>query len=66
MYDNKIYPTAMHLHEAMKFMDHKPELVEPIRACESVEEVYPLAARFAAWVRPDWGRVFVDKVKNYP
>jgi predicted NAD-dependent protein-ADP-ribosyltransferase YbiA (DUF1768 family) len=65
MYGNQIYPTAMHLHEAMKFMDHKPELAETIRQCQSVEDVYPLAAKLQVWVRPDWGMVFVDMVSHF-
>ncbi|KXN81846.1 Swarming motility protein YbiA [Leucoagaricus sp. SymC.cos] len=64
MYQNKIYPSAMHLHEAMKFMEHKPELAESIRMCQDVEEVYPLTAKLQAWVRPDWGAVFVDKMEE--
>jgi hypothetical protein len=52
----------MHLHEAMKFIEHKPDLAESIRLCESVEDVYPLTARLQAWVRTDWGAVFLDKV----
>lgn len=64
MYKNKIYPSAMHLHEAMKFLETKPELAETIRTTENVEDVYPLTARLQAWVRPDWGTVFLEKVSD--
>jgi len=62
MYGNKIYPSAMHLHEAMKFLETKPELAETIRTKENMEDVYPFTARLQAWVRPDWGSVFLEKV----
>lgn len=64
MYKNKIYPSAMHLHEAMKFLETKPELAETIRTTENVEDVYPLTASLQAWVRPDWGTVFLEKVSD--
>lgn len=64
MYKNKIYPSAMHLHEAMKFLETKPELAETIRTTENVEDVYPFTARLQVWVRPDWGSVFLEKVRD--
>ncbi|KAF9445330.1 hypothetical protein P691DRAFT_675836 [Macrolepiota fuliginosa MF-IS2] len=62
-YGGKVYPTAMHLHEAMKFMEHKPEFAERIRRSPR-EGVYPLAAEWKAWVRSDWGMVFLDKMEE--
>ncbi|KAJ3562825.1 hypothetical protein NP233_g9335 [Leucocoprinus birnbaumii] len=64
MYANRTYPSAMHLHEAMKFMETKPELAEKIRNTPNVEDVYPLTARLQVWVRPDWSAVFLDKMEE--
>lgn len=57
------YPTALHLHEALKFMDHRPDLAEKIRTCERPEDVYPLSATFHQFQRPDWGMVFLELVR---
>jgi hypothetical protein len=65
LYGNKTYPTAMHLYEAMKFIEHKPDLGETIRQCEKIEDVYPAAMSFQVWVRPDWGTVFLDKARFF-
>jgi len=64
MYKNKIYPSAMHLHEAMKFLETNPEIAETIRTTENVEDVYPFTARMQVWVRPDWASVFLEKVSD--
>ncbi|KAG1801949.1 uncharacterized protein BJ212DRAFT_1398266 [Suillus subaureus] len=58
LYKNKMYPTAMHLLEAMKFTEH-PNLQERIRTCTDVGDMYPLSASFQDHVRPDWGQVFL-------
>ena len=58
LYKNKMYPTALHLLEAMKFM-HQPALQERIRTCKDVHDMYPLSASFQEHVRPDWGQVFL-------
>lgn len=61
MYKNRMYPTALHLLEAMKFT-HKPELQEQIRTCKNVHDMYPLSASFQGHVRPDWGQVYLQIV----
>lgn len=63
LYDGKIYPTALHLHEALKFLDHRPDIAELIRNCP-VAEVYPLAAKFQGHVRPDWNSRFIEFVRT--
>ena len=62
LFEGKIYPTALHLHEARKFMDRRPDIAEMIRNCP-VGEVYPLAAKFQAFVRPDWNSKFIEFVR---
>jgi len=34
-----LYPTGLHLFEARKFLDHRPDLARRIRECSRVEEV---------------------------
>lgn len=66
LHQQKIYPSATHLFEAMKYLEGgpgqqpRPDLAERIRACPNVADVYPLSAEFQSkgWVRSDWGLVF--------
>jgi hypothetical protein len=62
VWNNNTYPTALHLHEALKFMESRPDVSEKIRACERPEDVYPLSAAFQQFQRPDWGTVFLGFV----
>ena len=62
LYESKIYPTALHLHEALKFIDRRPDIAEMIRNLP-VAEVYPQAAKFQAYVRPDWNSKFIEFVR---
>ncbi|KAF7968008.1 hypothetical protein HWV62_32169 [Athelia sp. TMB] len=57
LYQNHTYPSALHLLEALKFIGHRPELAERIRAVRDVQDVYPLSASMQEFVRADWGQV---------
>ncbi|KAF8267407.1 hypothetical protein EI94DRAFT_1730458 [Lactarius quietus] len=57
MYEDELYPTALHLFEALKFLPHRPDLAEQIRLCEHVEEVTEISASYADNTRRDWGNV---------
>ena len=59
------YPTALHLHEALRFLDHHPDIAEQIRRCGSVHEVYPLTAKYVNQQRPDWGEQFLPLVRLF-
>ncbi|KAH0840205.1 hypothetical protein J3R83DRAFT_1206 [Lanmaoa asiatica] len=63
MYKNKMYPTALHLLEAMKFT-HQPALQERIRTCKDVNDMYPLSASLQEHVRSDWGQVFLQTMEE--
>jgi predicted NAD-dependent protein-ADP-ribosyltransferase YbiA (DUF1768 family) len=56
-YQDELYPTALHLFEARKFLDHRPDLAERIRRCERVEEVTGVSTEVAGFIRRDWGNV---------
>ena len=62
MWEGLLYPTALHLHEALKFLGHRPDIAEQIRNCGSVHEVYPLTAKYVGLQRPDWGEQFLPLV----
>lgn len=57
MYEDELYPTALHLFEALKFLPHRPDLADQIRLCDHVEEVTAISASFAENTRRDWGNV---------
>ncbi|KAH8096614.1 hypothetical protein BXZ70DRAFT_326627 [Cristinia sonorae] len=67
-YKNKLYPTAYHLYEAMKYLDHRPDIAERIRTSgsgrEGVERAGEVSRDYTAHVRPDWERVMVDKMEE--
>jgi hypothetical protein len=64
VYEEDLYPTALHLFEARKFLDHRPDLADRIRQCERVEEVTAISAELAEFTRRDWGNVALSTVSN--
>ena len=64
VYEEELYPTALHLFEARKFLDHRPDLAERIRQCERVEDVTAISAELADFTRRDWGNVALSTVGN--
>jgi hypothetical protein len=65
MYEDELYPTALHLFEALKFLPHRPDLADQIRLCEHVEEVTAISASFAENTRRDWGNVALSTVRLF-
>ena len=66
VYEEELYPTALHLFEARKFLDHRPDLAERIRQCQRVEEVTAISAELADFTRRDWGNVALSTVRDQP
>jgi hypothetical protein len=64
LYEEDLYPTALHLFEARKFLHHRPDLAEQIRRCERVEEVIAISAQLVEFTRHDWGNVAHRTVSN--
>ncbi|KAJ7480096.1 hypothetical protein B0H11DRAFT_1267163 [Mycena galericulata] len=64
VYNDIEYPSAMHLHEAMKYLPDHPELAERIRHCSDVYSLLPLSEQLASEapnaVRSDWASVHLD------
>ncbi|KAI0250426.1 hypothetical protein BJV78DRAFT_1127987 [Lactifluus subvellereus] len=56
-YQDELYPTALHLFEARKLIDQRPDLADRIRECESVEDVTSISAEMSNFARQDWGNV---------
>ncbi len=63
MYGNVLYPTALHLFEARKFLDHRPDLAEQIRLCKHVEMVIRVSGQLANQTRPDWANIGLSMVR---
>ena len=64
VYEEALYPTALHLFEARKFLDHRPDLAEQVRRCEHVEDVTSISAQLAEFTRRDWGNVALATVST--
>jgi len=64
LYDEELYPTALHLYEAHKFLDHRPDLADRIRECGRVEDVTSISADMAEFTRRDWGNVALITVSK--
>ena len=65
IFEEDLYPTALHLFEARKFLYHRPDLADRIRQCEHVEEVTSLSEELGEFVRRDWGNVALNTVSNH-
>ena len=63
-YDDDLYPTALHLFEALRFLYHRADIAERIRLCERVEEVAAISAEMAEFTRRDWGNIAFIKVST--
>jgi hypothetical protein len=61
LYQNKLYPSAYHLVEALKFLQSHPDLAEQIRLCTSVDDVHKLSSTLEEHVQSDWDQVFMAK-----
>ena len=57
MYQNRLYPTALHLLEAFKFLKNRPDLSERIRAAKDAQDALTLSISFQDHVREDWRRI---------
>ncbi|VDC01880.1 unnamed protein product [Peniophora sp. CBMAI 1063] len=50
----RIYPTAEHLFQAVKFIHQYPDIAEEIRMCSRASEALAKARRYQDYRRPDW------------
>ena len=65
VYRDVAYPTALHLFEARKFLDHRPDLAERIRQCQRVEWVTAISGQLADYTRRDWGSVGLSTASTF-
>ena len=63
-YQDELYPTALHLFEARKYVDHRPDLAERIRLCERIEEVTAVSMELTGFMRRDWNNVALSIVRT--
>ncbi|KAJ7074911.1 hypothetical protein B0H15DRAFT_868529 [Mycena belliarum] len=68
VYRDVEYPSAMHLHEAMKYLPNNPALAERIRACPDITGVHPLSTELSRMypdaVRSDWGTAYLPLMEE--
>jgi hypothetical protein len=65
LYEDKQYPTALHLFEACKFLPDWPDLADRVRQCQHIDQVTSTSAGLANFIRPDWGNVMLSTVSKY-
>lgn len=64
-YQDKIYPTAEHLFQAMKFMKDNKKVAEAIRNLPTAREAFDRGHANKLFVRKDWESVKVKKVCSF-
>src|SRR6266581_5248349 len=65
LYRDKRYPVVLHLFEARKFLDHRPDLADRIRECKCIEVVTSISAELTEFTRPrDWSNVALNIVSK--
>ena len=64
VYEEELYPTAMHFFEARKFLDSRPDIADRIRECERIEDVSAISTELVKFRRWDWGNVGLSMVSN--
>ena len=64
IYEDKVYPTATHLHEALKFLPNFPEMAERIRLTPKATDVYDVSGGMSVSQRADWADVFLMKMEE--
>ncbi|KAF7289512.1 S5A-REDUCTASE domain-containing protein [Mycena chlorophos] len=69
VYQAREFPTAMHLHEAMKFLPENIALSERIRLCPDVAQVYTVSQDLVEQfggdaVRSDWGHNYIPLMEE--
>ncbi|KAJ7070639.1 hypothetical protein C8F01DRAFT_1107159 [Mycena amicta] len=69
VYGGRDYPTAMHLHEAMKFLPDNLALSERIRLCPDVTQVYAISQDLVnqfgeTAIRQDWAENYLSLMEE--
>ena len=62
LFQGELYPTALHLFEARKFLNRRPDLAGRIRECERVEDVTSISAELEEFTRQDWHSIALSTV----
>ncbi|TDL30027.1 DUF1768-domain-containing protein [Rickenella mellea] len=64
LYKKKLYPTALHLLEAMKFLGRRNDLAERVRLTERVPDLLALTEELEGQVRRDWPDIMESKMEE--
>jgi hypothetical protein len=62
VYQNRAYPSAYHLLQALGFTEHRPDLAEQIRTSTSLQDVYRLSRTWDEYA--NWDQVEIMKVNE--
>src|SRR5216683_258526 len=65
VFQEELYPTALHLFEACRFIDHRSDLADRVRQCSRVEDVPAISAEMAVFTRRDWDNVALVIVRTF-
>ncbi|TFK28947.1 hypothetical protein FA15DRAFT_664591 [Coprinopsis marcescibilis] len=60
----KQYSTAIHLLEAMKYLESFPDTAERIRLCSNVGEVLEVSKQWSHHCRDDWDQISAEKLEE--
>ena len=62
LYRKKLYPSALHLLEAHRFLGIRDEFAERIRLTQNIDDLHVLVAELAPYRRRDWDGVVISRV----
>lgn len=65
LYKKKLYPTALHLLEAHKFLGVRNDFAERVRQTRTVDELNSLAVEIEPYRRRDWEGIVMNRVQSH-
>jgi hypothetical protein len=64
LYQEELYPTALHLFEAREFLDHRPGSRSAFGSASATTRMTAISADLAEYTRRDWGTVALCTVSR--
>lgn len=64
LYEEDLYPTGLHLYEAMKFLRGRFDIAEMIRTAETPQDVFRISFENSDAQREDWREIALRKVRS--
>ncbi|KAF9480696.1 DUF1768-domain-containing protein [Pholiota conissans] len=63
-YGGEVYPTAAHLYESMKFLGYRQDIVDKLKNCPNVLNLYEVSAPYEKAIRKDWPSIHLEKMEE--